>query len=228
MAFPTIRSGIAGKVITSVNVATITMPANISAGDLLVLVIGASNPSTSITPATTHGTWTQKEFYEAGDGASYVGVLIAEGDEDSTTLDVTLTVDTTVSYVIVAIQDWYGDLSGVETAEQTYGSTTSTPNPPNLDPIGWGTEDTAWLAIQSGRRPRSVDVWPTNYATTFFTDAQGGHAHLAIRDSAQLASEDPGQFTLQSSTTGMAVTMAIRPASSGASTILPLLNSYYG
>ncbi|MCI0553514.1 MAG: BNR repeat-containing protein, partial [Anaerolineae bacterium] len=96
--------------------------------------------------------------------------------------------------------------------------TSTTPNPPNLDPSAWGTEDTLWLAIVGwDDGTTGMDSIPTAYATpngqtrvNFASDGCG--VSMGTRE-LNATSEDPGTFLLDVvSEAWIAQTVAIRPA----------------
>jgi len=96
--------------------------------------------------------------------------------------------------------------------------------PPALDPAGWGTEDTLWIAVNVNGETSTTGSWtanngaPANYTDYFGTNppdssilGQVGGA-VAFRQ-LNAASENPGAFSQDTTNArNTAVTFAVRPA----------------
>nr|MBP7821110.1 hypothetical protein [Candidatus Saccharibacteria bacterium] len=146
---------------------------------------------------------------------------VADGTEDSTSVNFVTSATEEGSAQVYRIKagDWYGSISGVEVANSgDPGATTTTPNPPSLNPGGWGAENTLWIAYGAGSSYTAVNSYPTNYSSGAHnlsnTGTAGASASSTWRE-ANAASEDPGNFTMSTNSDGVAFTIAIRPVAFG-------------
>jgi hypothetical protein len=92
----------------------------------------------------------------------------------------------------------------------------ATPDPPSLNPSGWGTEETLWIAAAA---LRFNDTWlsaPTNYTDLLAQSGGDANAPLATaRRVLEAESEDPGSFTINDGSSWVATTIGVRPAAGG-------------
>ena len=96
-------------------------------------------------------------------------------------------------------------------------NTDANPDPSSLNPTGWGTENTLWLAVANRCDDSSaITAYPTNYTNGTDTIADGGANKSAGVESARrelnAASEDPGTFTIDESEAWIAHTIGIEPS----------------
>lgn len=85
---------------------------------------------------------------------------------------------------------------------------TATGNPPSLNPAGWGTEDTLWIAFGVGK----ATAPPAGYSL-LVSQASGGPYGISLSDAARanmVDAEDPGAFT--PANFAVSATIAIRPS----------------
>jgi len=91
----------------------------------------------------------------------------------------------------------------------------TTEDPPSLDPAGWGTEKTLWIAWTIRQGQAAVTAYPTDYTADQDTQRSSVNASAAADGIAsrklEAASENPGTFTWDTSNTGVGVTVAVRP-----------------
>jgi len=111
------------------------------------------------------------------------------------------------------IDDWHGT-TPPEAAAATGVNTH--PDSPNLDPSGWGTEDTLWIALEFNDGADSTTTYPTNYSAgqhNGSSSASGGGVHHGVaRRELNAASDNPVAWVdSNSSNSSRAVTIAIRP-----------------
>ncbi len=198
----------------------ITLPATIESGDLILVFYSVDADRALTWDNSSHGVWTQ-EYGDTGNGflGSYLYAKVADGTEDGGTLTLTLAVADQSKYVCHAIQDWYGTLADGLDSLLGSGGSTSTPNPPSLNPTPWGTEDTLWFATVHADNNTAVSVWPTNYTSNQVEPNAGlGAITLATASrTAEVESEDPGAYTMTVSRVSMPTTAAVRPAAGGIS-----------
>jgi hypothetical protein len=86
-------------------------------------------------------------------------------------------------------------------------------NPDSLNPAGWGTENTLWIAAMVNDGNVAVTAGPANYyefGNTRWANASGAGVATAYRVTTA-ASEDPGAFT-QTAEDTRAWTIGVRPA----------------
>lgn len=88
------------------------------------------------------------------------------------------------------------------------------PDPPNLDPSGWGIENTYWLAVAANDGNVAITAGPTNYTASFQNDRWANSNGVGIasgRRANAVSAENPGTFTMATEQWG-AATVAVRPA----------------
>lgn len=190
----------------------VSMPTTVESGDLLLCIWNTGNGTVSTT--TTPSGWTAVAATTFTNGVAGVYAKVSDGAEGGTTVNfVTSAATAAVAQVYrIAKNTWYGDIAiGVETAHA--GPTTSTtPDPPNLDPANWGTLDTLWIAVSYKQTSQATTAYPTNYTnTTETTELNSSVTINSARRELNAASENPGTFTLVASRSWVARTIAIRP-----------------
>ncbi len=195
----------------------VTMPATVDPGDLLLVLFSSDTDAAVTTPAG----WTA--VASATRGANIRGSVFAidaVGTEDGTNVNFETANAQQASAQVYRIpaNRWHGTVAtGVNAATVDPGGTTTTPDPPNLDPGSWGTQNTLWLAYSAGSEYASVTTYPTNYTNGTHTGSTGGVAAdrattSSARRESRVASENPAAFTMPSNSNGVALTIAIRPA----------------
>jgi hypothetical protein len=196
---------------------SVTMPSTVNSGDLL-LVLFTNDGSATVTDPDGAGAWTS--ISTLASGANVRGSVwgkVATGSEDGTGVDFATSASEEASAQVYRIKsgEWSGSIAGVEAASVDSGTTT-TPNPPSLDPGAWGTENTLWIAYTAGSSYTSVTTYPTNFTggvhSISNTGTGGASVSSASLESAA-ASVDPGTFTTSPSNPAVSFTIAIRPAS---------------
>jgi hypothetical protein len=217
MTFPNVRSEVAGTQGSNSTSWTLSYPATISAGDLLVVGIGRDGAS-----GTGAITDFSSLYDQAGASSSCRGLVfvkVATGSETGT-FSYAPGASEQGAWRVAAFKDWWGTISGGVEAGGTASGTSTTPStgmpdPGSFDP-SWGTEDTRWraqTAFDDGRT--GVTAYPSGYTINQNSDASGGSGGAGIGgasiDSAS-ASVNPGTFTVSRSVGWVAWVVAIRPA----------------
>jgi len=207
MSFPTVLSITETAFPTITTAHNVAMPATVNAGDLLVVLFANDDDSTVTTPSG----WTLL----ATSLASTVQRLsiytkTAVGNEDGTTVDFVTSAAEKAAAQVYRATDW-GDIE-ISTA----GTGTSVnPDSPSFNPSGWDVEDTLWLTVESHANGREVSSYPTDYTDGLRTRSSADEAEAALVASARrenaVASENPGVFTIATSSQWAAFTIAIRP-----------------
>lgn len=210
MAFPTVTQSLTtGNSGGNTTQNTITLPTH-AAGDL---IIGAFCNDGTATVSVGSGA----SFNKLTDTASAANRLTTWWFL-CTTASHTLRLDTSASessaWVFMTIDS---GTHGTATSNPEQGTAatgnTSTPNPPNLDPSGWGTEDTLWIVAYGWDANVSNSAYPANYTYKQGTDRVSGGAGAGVALAARqlnAASEDPGTATLSASEDWVAATIAVR------------------
>lgn len=174
MTYPSIRSSATGSDSTDTT-PDVTLPATISAGDLLLLV-GSLSGSVTITAPSGWSTLSNT-------GQHFAFYKIAVGSEDSTVITFTLSSGQSASWIVYSIQDW------VDTP--AIGTWTSGINPPSLT-SGFGAVETLWIAFARDQ-VYNFTAAPSGYSglINYSSTITVGSAYKQSTAS----SEDPGVFT---------------------------------
>lgn len=217
MAFPPIEATASGNEPTAVNSYVATLPAGIVSGNLLVASVVKKN-SEALDAITGWTTVLDYNWGVVGFGRLAILARVADGTEGGSVTITHTGTARTYAHGAYRITDWFGTLAGVEVSVGATASSTS-PDPPVLNPAGWDVEDTLWLVAMGwtrGAGPVTISAWPTNYTLSQTQNNSGTGsdrcgAALAGQNLAA-ASEDPGTFTLSAGIDWGAITVAIRPA----------------
>lgn len=193
---------------------TINFPAGIKAGDLLIMLWTDNETNAGVLSGTDLPNW--KILYDDNTlnnrRAAYYKV--AKGTEGlSMQISTTLKESSVQNVYRIAVGTWQGvpEISTVSTL------TTTTPNPPALNPTAWTIEPTMWLVTNhiAGDGNMAITA-PINYTGTLIRSGTGGGGGGgdAIMSSAyrmlSADSEDPGVFTNAQSRSTTSVNIAIR------------------
>ena len=206
MAYPVVQDVTETTVASSSTTHNISMPATVNAGDILLTIFCWSN--TAHTTTTPSG-WTA---ISVGSGMSAFG-KVASGSEDGTTVNFVTSLANTAVAQVYRLTGTYGDVS-LDTIEVAQASGTSTtPNPPNLNPANWDVAETLWIAATrvSKSGGYTVSVYPSGYSNDLLTASGSNPQIAAARKESSSSSENPGTFTVDTSASWLAFTIAIRP-----------------
>lgn len=209
-SFPAVASITTSEETTASTSTTVDMPATVSSGDLLILLMGADGVAGSWSSAASG-------WNELADGSSQtVWYKIADGTEGGTAVTFTSAGSCRVAVQTWRITDWHGT-TPPEIAQTNTTVGTTTIDPPSLTP-SWGSAKTLWIAAAiMERSDRTISSWPANYTDnqTVFCNSGGGNRGGTFAASRELeaSSEDPGNIVISgNSNENMAVTIAVRPA----------------
>lgn len=210
MAFPQVAATATSDVDTNTTSHTVSLPAGIQAGDLLVVIFNETRPSSSEGGAPAG--W-EAEYDDNGtDDRIMVMSRVADGSEGAS-VTVTTVASRRSAHVAFRITGFEGD---IEVAGNGAGT-----DPPNLAP-SWGSDDDLWIAVIGGANSIwSATAAPANYgdllgATNAPFDSPSRCAVYTARREAAASSEDPGEFTFSGAPEHPhSVTIAIRPAAGG-------------
>lgn len=211
MAFPAVQATNTSRQDSNTSTHTVSLPASISSGDLLIIILGMR--TTTVTTSAPSG-WSTAIAAAGGLGTHNLSVYykVASGSEGAS-VNVSSSGSTLSSHNSYRITGDNGEVEGSVVANLTGPSTT--PDPSSLSP-SWGSDDNLWIAlacydVDSGAATMSSA--PTSYSNLL--DSSGGGdpskgCSSAERDNAT-GTEDPSTFTISDSKVWSAGTLAIRP-----------------
>lgn len=197
-----------------------TVPSGIASGKLLVLLCCHSsgvetwNTLTGFTkPASGGGTGggnggiTWQTYYKFTDGSETNGTVPTSGSCDSII----------ISYLFT------GAHASTAPEFSATGASSTTADAPSLDPGGWGTEATRWIAWACAQGNQTVSGWTTlsGYSVDQTGSTGTGTANITGKSqskTASAASENPGAVTITNSDVNVGMTIAIRPAAASSNT----------
>lgn len=211
--FPKVVATSVSKVDPEKTTHLVTLPAGITANDLLILLWTDNGAATTLGGADI-ASWTplynditdnnrRAAFYKKATGLEGSSMTITTNKNDASVHNV---------YRIAA-----GTWKGVPEVSTLSTANTANPDPPSLNPLGWVEEPTMWLIAGhiAGDGDIVVNV-PDNYAATLLEIGTGGggggkDAYMASAYRFFTASaEDPGAFSNSHSRSSTAATIAIR------------------
>lgn len=211
--FPTINS-LTTETFSAATAHNVDMPATVNAGDLLLALITNDGNATITSPG---GGWTQQTTLNSGTAVrGSVWAKVANGTEGGTQVNFVTSASEEMAAQVYKVPagNWSGSLAGVEASAVASGSVNN-PNPPSLNPGAWGTENTLWLSYAAGSSYTSVNSYPTNHTSGVHTISNTGTAGASTSSAwrtVNAASEDPGAFSMSTTSDAVAITVAIRPA----------------
>lgn len=202
MAFPGRRSSATTESGTATTHA-INMPATISAGDILLMVLSLDGNPTVTTPSG----WTLLTQGAEGNLKGVAFYKSATGSEDGSTVNVTVSPAEAVAAVVVSMSD-----AGVPETTTPNTGNSEEPDPPSLTPAG-GTKDYTWLAVccaDSNNDPTE----PSSYTLVAEASANGVGIQMVYRE-LNASSTDPGVFAYNDPEPWVAMTIAFSTGSAG-------------
>ncbi len=212
MAFPTVASETTGGSSTNTTAHGWVVPTGTLAGELLLVIIGFDENFTRTFPTG----WTR--ILELQNGSAVVlevGYRFAQaGDADSTVTYTTGSSDQSRNRCM-RISGAHASTPPAVSAGAT--GTSTAPAPDVLDPSGWATEDTLWIAAAAIDNPSSAVTtvtYPTSYTNGAYSTSgttAGSMTLATARRERAIASEGPGAFGTNASQPWVANTIGIRP-----------------
>ena len=222
MTFPTLGTpGSSQETVNTLN-HDIVLPAGLTTGNLLILAISCDGIPTLTIPSF----WTQ-----LGNGVNtttnrlYVGYGFVDGNEDNDLVWESSASEQSSTRV------W--EVTGAhastppECSVVTAGASVN-PDWANLDPAGWATEDTLWMAFCGCDAVSILTVAPTNYGS-IETLAAGGSTGASLSKchrNGAIASDNPATGTININDQWATFLIAIRPA--GAAEVLGAAAGAFG
>jgi hypothetical protein len=191
----------------------VAMPAEVNAGDLLLVIFTSHAFPTVATPAgwTLIGTTLSTTNVRTSRYAKR-----ADGTEDGTTADFqTSQMECAVAHVY-RVTGWFDDgVVANAIADAAAAGQGPSPDAPSLAP-SWGVASTLWIATFGAQNLGRTWAYPASYTSGRYDESGGvvGRTSTAsARREGAVASEDPGPFVNEISQPWVAVTIAIRPRS---------------
>jgi hypothetical protein len=211
-AFPVVESLTASAFPIHASSHAVAMPAQVSAGDLLLCIFTNHAYATVATPSgwTSIGTTLNSTVVRTSRFAKR-----ADGTEGGTTVDFqTSVIETAVAHVY-RITGWFDNgVLGDAIADAGVTGTGLSPDPPALDPATWDIANTLWIAAYGAENLGVTSGYPTGYTNGRY-DPSGGVAGRSSMASARrenaVAAEDPGPFKNDADQAWVGVTIAVRP-----------------
>lgn len=231
MAFPTIPTVAAGRVLTNVQAdanATRTFPSltglTKNSGDLLIAIIVAYQ-STAVNAAFSGWTAGWNEFFDISSGVTMALGMAYKSSTGSETGTISVTEAATITghaaMILLSIPGAHA--STPPEAGGGANGTSSAADPPAFDPAGWGAEDNLWIAVggcgETGTAGSFTGISgpPANYGdgvqTGISADVVGGVEGAVAFRQLNAASEDVGTRSVDTSNArNVAAVIAVRPA----------------
>ena len=231
MAFPTIPTVGAGRVLTAVQ-ANATSPRTFpsltsltkNAGDLLIGLIAAYETSGATPPFTWGGSFTSFSNTTAGAGITLIGAAYKYSDGTETgTFTVTQAGTITGHAAMILLSIPGSHQTTTPRAGTLVQNAAAGADPASFDPSLWVNEETLWISVAASAETSltgsftGLSTAPTNYGNSALSsisaDAIGGmQIGVAFRQ-LQATTEDVGAWTQDTSNArNSALVIAVRPA----------------
>lgn len=228
---PTVHSAdtTSGTVTSNSTSWTLTYPGHLASGDLILLFLASDGQGAE--SHTLPAGWAASGPVIFGAVSGFVATKISDGTE---TGNFTCTMSATEqgAWRIFRITNWYGSgvivdgsFSGPNDADGIsdvfINSSSANPDPSNLDPANWATEDTLWFAACYLDTSRTISVYPLALYNT--ADVSGGSTGASLGvclTRSTVSSLNPGTFTISAADDWIAATVAIRPAAVAVSSLI--------
>ncbi len=214
MAFPVVESTATSAEPLDVVSHTVTLPAGIVTGDLILVAFCADGNATTITwPSGANDGFT--DIFQTSNSCTFsVAWRKANGSEPAT-IEVTTApaqISTHAAYRISGHED--PDIQPPEISPGAIGSS-QFPDPDSITPTG-GAADFLYIATHGHDRNRITTADPAGYAVSSINIEAGGTPGCGVAmvgRELNAASEDPGTFTLNFTDQWVAATVAVHPTS---------------
>jgi hypothetical protein len=216
VAFPQVSDADtqSGTVTSDTDPWALTYPTNLANGDLILAFIATDG---GVAPS-----WPAGWFSNSTGSTTTLGWAKKKSDGTETgSFNVTLSQAEQGGWRVFRITNWEGTIgtgiinnsAGASVVSLATSGTSTTPNPPALNPNNWGSEDTLWFAAAGAAASATFSAFPGSYTNTS-SDVAGGASAASLgiaRRELNTASEDPGTFTVSSTVVWQAVAIGIRP-----------------
>lgn len=235
-AFPVVQTTNTSLQNSETSTQTVALPASITAGDLLVIVVTVSRQSATTTPSsfiTTPAGWTAV-FGLTGASSDGVGDIVtrifskvATGSEGAS-VSVT-SASRRGSHHSFRINGTSGAAASIECATGTASADTDIdPDPATVTP-SWGAKDTLFIAVAAKETGlTTAPTAPTNYSNVLNATNDAGGVNTTTTSTARrelnAASDNPGIFDyVDGGDRWLATTCAVEPAAATGRPIAPII-----
>lgn len=198
---PVVAASSSGSTSVGATQISTAFPSGVSTGDLLILLVARINAMTMSWPAG----WTSLVSNTANDGAFETRYRIYQAGDSAPVIT-----GTSSAYAYRMLRVTGHDLNTAPEASAIVTGSSTTPNPSALNPTNWDAEDTLWIAAQSNGGSTAPSQYPVGYGGNLANAGMFGPALALATRARNIASEDPGTFTIGSQPWG-AATIAVRP-----------------
>lgn len=192
MSFPTVAATNTTNNAVNNPTKAINLPASISSGDLLIIVLAAYATAGAVSITTPSGWSVLFSVVGSGNLRRVAGFYKVASGSEGATVSITFSRNVSCAANSYRITGYTGT---PEAGTATTGSSTA-PNPPSLSP-SWGSGDILWLAVFGNVSPGGTITSPTNYSSGFSVD-EGKILIASAQRNLTASSEDPGAFTTSS------------------------------
>lgn len=210
MAAPTVASTTTKVEATDVTSGSITAPATVDAGDLLIIWWAHDALAGTVTPPSG---WTEL-VPDAADSASQVGGAIwvkdAAGDEGGASITWSWTTAQTYTAICARVTGWgNATLADVEVSTKAEGASTA-PDASALTPA-LGSADYLWLTSEFNDSSRYASVFPyaSNNVSANTAPTVGNGLSICTTTSVPGTTLDAGAWTLTASEQWLAYTVSV-------------------
>ena len=200
----------------------VTLPASISAGDLIFIWIGVDGAPALSGP----GGWDIIISEHDGGGQTVDAMCVAKvmtGTEGGTTVTFTTDGNEQSSWIIgqIPAATWYGSIDGIEGTKTDTSTSDDSPDPPSHTAT-WGSADNLWIACFAQDALDTVSAYPyaDNNTTENTGKTSGATVGLCTYDTAAQETQDPDTFTTSATEQWITATLVIRPATVSGTTIV--------
>jgi hypothetical protein len=211
MAFPTVRSTAVTNGTAATSTPTINLPATVSAGDILIVLIRQDNEEGYTWPAGWTALDPLPDTSDGSDDQTSCRWKTATGSEGGTTIQLSRTQSNKFAALSYAI----AGANHIEAGGLTVGASTA-PNALTFAPSG-GTQDYLWLNMGAweGEQTSPPAATPTNYSNVIGANSGTAGAVTtncrvaSCRRTTTAASEDASAWTISASDNWTAFTIAL-------------------
>lgn len=229
MAFPVVAAVNASVQATDTTSHVVSLPASISAGDLLICFLGGDGSGSWALDVPAGWSTGYADENNSGGCNGSVRWKIADGAEGAS---VTFTSSTSEqsAHRSLRITGAHATTPFTATGGGVAGSqgTSATPDPPSHTP-SYGAADSLWIAFYAIDDARLATAYPTSYTDNQHTSRSNTGTGacgigLATRN-LNATSDDPAAFTVDVSDVWLAATIAIQPAAAAAAGLPSLVTA---
>ena len=214
MAFPSVVTTATSTDNANDTTQTVTLPAGISSGDLLIILMVWNNSTATTTVPTGWTRLVADTALDASQGAIGGFYRQADGGEGAS-VDVTTSGNTRSGAASYRITGHENPATQAPEVSSITVATSTNPDPPSITPTG-GSKDYLFLACMGQDGNPTPTGSPANYSNELAVNVFSGTVSLRSMER-QLAasSEDPGNWTIAISNEWAAWTIAIHPPGGG-------------